>query len=96
MIVFIGMWNSEYALFCLGFWITKKNYIAQTGDPIGTGRGGESIYGLAYGDQAKYFDKEFIPKIKHKKFGCVSMINNGDGKHGSQVFYSYRSIHINF
>jgi peptidyl-prolyl cis-trans isomerase-like 4 len=46
----------------------KKNYVAQTGDPTGTGRGGESIFSFAYGDQAKYFEMERFPKIKHSKF----------------------------
>jgi Cyclophilin type peptidyl-prolyl cis-trans isomerase/CLD len=67
------------------FFYLKKDFILQTGDPTGTGRGGESAYGLAYGDQAKFFEQELIPKIKHRKLGAVSMINNGDNKHGSQV-----------
>ena len=40
-----------------------------------------------YGDQAKYFDAEIKPRIKHKKKGTVSMANNGDNLHGSQVRY---------
>lgn len=40
---------------------------------------------MAYGEQAKYFDWEIFPKIKHKKLGSLSMINNGNNQHGSQV-----------
>lgn len=38
-----------------------------------------------YGDQAKFFEAETKPRIKHKKRGTVSMANNGDNLHGSQV-----------
>ncbi len=38
-----------------------------------------------YGDQAKFFEAEIKPRIKHKKRGTVSMANNGDNLHGSQV-----------
>ena len=43
------------------------------------------IYRTLYGDQARYFDWEFVPKIKHVKSGLVSMVNNGNDMHGSQV-----------
>ena len=38
-----------------------------------------------YGDQARYFEAEIKPRIKHKKMGSLSMVNNGDNMHGSQV-----------
>lgn len=38
-----------------------------------------------YGDQAKFFDAETKPRLKHKSRGTVSMANNGDNLHGSQV-----------
>lgn len=38
-----------------------------------------------YGDQARFFDQEKVPRIKHRKRGTVSMVNNGSGQHGSQV-----------
>lgn len=38
-----------------------------------------------YGDQARFFEAEKVPRIKHKKKGTVSMVNNGSGQHGSQV-----------
>lgn len=43
------------------------------------------ILRFLYGDQAKFFEAETKPRIKHKKRGTVSMANNGDGLHGSQV-----------
>ncbi len=38
-----------------------------------------------YGEQAKYFEMEVKPRIKHKKKGTLSMVNNGSDMHGSQV-----------
>lgn len=38
-----------------------------------------------YGDQASFFEAEKVPRIKHKKKGTVSMVNNGSDQHGSQV-----------
>ncbi len=66
--------------FCL-----QTNFLAQTGDPTSSGRGGESIFRSLYGDQAKFFDAEIKPRIKHTKKGTVSMVNNGGDMHGSQV-----------
>ena len=43
-----------------------------------------------YGDQARYFDAEMKPKIKHKKRGLISMVDNGHHQHGSQVI----GVHI--
>ncbi|KAH0622375.1 hypothetical protein JD844_024631 [Phrynosoma platyrhinos] len=61
-----------------------RDFIVQTGDPQGTGRGGESIFCKLYGDQARFFEAEKVPRIKHKKKGTVSMVNNGNDQHGSQ------------
>lgn len=39
-----------------------------------------------YGEQARFFEMESLPKLKHTRIGTVSMVNNGDNLHGSQVF----------
>ena len=39
-----------------------------------------------YGDQARYFEMEGVPKLRHKRKGTVSMVNNGSDEHGSQFF----------
>nr|CAG4638571.1 EOG090X0971 [Cyclestheria hislopi] len=71
--------------FCL-FHLVERNFLAQTGDPTGTGRGGESIYGKLYGEQAKFYEAEQIPTLKHVKPGTLSMVNVGDNMLGSQFF----------
>jgi len=68
------------------FHTVQSDFIAQTGDPSGTGRGGESIFCQLYGEQAKYYEAETIPRIKHSKQGLVSMVNCGENVLGSQFF----------
>ena len=57
---------------CL-FFNVQANFIAQTGDPTNTGKGGESVFGLLYGEQARYFEDEIHPTRKHKRRGLVGM-----------------------
>merc|ERR1711997_261818 len=68
------------------FHTVQSDFIAQTGDPSGTGRGGESIFCQLYGEQAKYYEAETNPRIKHTKQGLISMVNCGDNVLGSQFF----------
>lgn len=82
---FLKLCKIKYYNYCL-FHKVEHNFSAQTGDPDGTGRGGESIFSHLYGDQAKYFDAEIKPRLKHTEIGTVSMTNNGHNMHASQFF----------
>lgn len=55
------------------------NFMLQTGDPTGTGRGGSSIYG-------EKFEDEISPSLKHTGAGILSMANSGPNTNGSQFF----------
>ncbi len=55
-----------------------KDFMIQGGDPTGTGRGGESIWGSS-------FEDEFSPGLCNLK-GTLSMANAGKNTNGSQFF----------
>jgi peptidyl-prolyl cis-trans isomerase B (cyclophilin B) len=62
------------------------NFMAQGGDPTGTGRGGPGY---------KY-DGEFDSSVKHNKPGMLSMANSGPGTDGSQFFLTFvHTPHLN-
>ncbi|XP_071953445.1 spliceosome-associated protein CWC27 homolog [Antedon mediterranea] len=58
-----------------------KGFIAQGGDPTGTGEGGVSIYG-------KTFKDEFHSRLKFVRRGLVAMANAGPNDNGSQFFFT--------
>lgn len=55
-----------------------KDFMIQGGDPTGTGRAGESIWGSK-------FEDEFSPEL-HNYCGALSMANAGPNTNGSQFF----------
>ncbi|MDH5597433.1 MAG: peptidylprolyl isomerase [Candidatus Peregrinibacteria bacterium] len=54
------------------------DFMVQGGDPTGTGRGGESLWGGK-------FEDEFSPNLKNVR-GALSMANAGPDTNGSQFF----------
>ena len=56
-----------------------KNFMIQGGDPTGTGRGGESVWGKPFEDEVK-------KEVTFDKRGILAMANAGPGTNGSQFF----------
>lgn len=56
-----------------------KGFMIQGGDPSGTGRGGQSVFG-------KSFNDEFKPNVTFDKAGLLAMANAGPNTNGSQFF----------
>jgi len=75
---FIGLANKGYYNGVIFHRVIEK-FMIQGGDPTGTGRGGESIYGAKFND-------EFVSSLKHDSTGILSMANAGPNTNGSQFF----------
>ena len=86
---FLKLCKIKYYNNCL-FHSVTRDFAVQTGDPTGTGRGGDSIYGKLFGDQARFFEDETRPGLKHKAKGTVSMASAGENLNASQFLITAR------
>ena len=59
-----------------------KGFMLQGGDPTGTGKGGESIWGGKFSDELR-------SENTHAARGTLSMANSGPNTNGSQFFMTY-------
>ncbi|MBM3201656.1 MAG: peptidylprolyl isomerase [Chlamydiae bacterium] len=56
-----------------------RDFMIQGGDPTGTGRGGESLFG-------RNFEDEVTLNVKFNEKGLLAMANRGPNTNGSQFF----------
>ena len=93
----IELWSKEAPLACRNFvqlCMEKyyddcifhriiKGFLAQTGDPTGSGGGGASVYGEAFKD-------EFHSRLRFNRRGIVAMAGNGEDRNSneSQFFFT--------
>lgn len=59
-----------------------KGFMVQTGDPTGTGKGGQSVYGEPYPDEVR-------STLKFNNRGLVAFANSGPDSNRSQFFITY-------
>ncbi|GLE00019.1 hypothetical protein PINS_up008746 [Pythium insidiosum] len=78
------------------FFNVQENFMVQSGDPTGTGRGGMSLYGHLYGEQARCFEDEIRPHLKHCKKGLVGMANSGPNTNVSQFYITTRDNDLEY
>ncbi|VDK66197.1 unnamed protein product [Onchocerca ochengi] len=78
---FLALCASGYYDNCI-FHRNIKDFMVQTGDPTGTGKGGDSIWGGPIED-------ELNAALKHDARGVVSMAGNGPNTSRSQFFITY-------
>uniref|UniRef100_U5EWX9 peptidylprolyl isomerase n=1 Tax=Corethrella appendiculata TaxID=1370023 RepID=U5EWX9_9DIPT len=80
---FIKLCKLKYYNFNL-FHTIQHGFVAQTGDPTGTGDSGKSVWGVLEGSHKRFFEPESVPKIKHTEPGLLSMVGSDDNMVGSQ------------
>ncbi|MEJ5262376.1 MAG: peptidylprolyl isomerase [Ignavibacterium sp.] len=79
---FVGLANKGYYNGVI-FHRVIDNFMIQGGDPTGTGRGGQSLWGGK-------FEDEIVPELKHNSEGILSMANAGPNTNGSQFFITLK------
>lgn len=82
---FLKLCKMKYYNFSL-FHKIERGFIAQTGDPNGSGSGGSSVYGLIHGEEARFFRGAQEPRLGHSSIGTVSFASHGEHRYGSQFF----------
>jgi peptidyl-prolyl cis-trans isomerase-like 3 len=66
-----------------------KGFMIQGGDPTGTGKGGDSVWGGT-------FDDELCGELRHDRRGVVAMANKGPNTNRAQFFICYaKQPHLN-
>ncbi|GAA6059578.1 hypothetical protein JCM10212_000634 [Sporobolomyces blumeae] len=75
---FVGLAKKNYYDDVIFHRVIPK-FMLQTGDPLGDGTGGESLWGST-------FEDEIVPSLRHDRPYTLSMANAGPKTNGSQFF----------
>ncbi|KAF5391603.1 hypothetical protein D9757_002533 [Collybiopsis confluens] len=78
---FLALCASNYYDGCI-FHRSIKGFMIQTGDPTGSGKGGQSIWGKPFADETR-------STLKFNARGIVAMANSGPDSNKSQFFIAY-------
>ena len=61
-----------------------RHFVAQGGDPTGTGRGGDSLWGAPFAD-------EFDSRLTHSERGVLAYANDGRDRNKQQFYVTFKS-----
>ena len=88
---FLKLCKLKYYNNCL-FYNIQQNFLCQSGDPTGTGTGGDSVYGLINGPQHTFFEDELAMSKKIDRVGLIGMAHSGskENSNRSQFFITLR------
>lgn len=86
---FVKLCKMKYYNNCL-FMTVEKDFIARTGDPTNTGRGGCCVHAKLPGLGHRFFKDEIHPALKHNVRGTVGMANEKPNENGSQFYITLR------
>ena len=88
---FLKLCKIKYYNGCL-FYNVQQNFICQTGDPTGTGKGGIALSGLLDSRGAAAFEDEIVQSRKINKVGLVCMAHDlaKENANRSQFFITLR------
>jgi len=86
---FVKLCKMKYYNNCL-FMTVQKDFIAQTGDPTNTGKGGCCVHAKLPGLGQRFFKDEIHPALKHNVKGTVAMANEKPNENGSQFYITLR------
>lgn len=92
---FLKLCKVKYYNNCL-FYCVEKDFIAKSGDPTNTGKGGNSVHGLiaqsSSGENVAdpYFKDEFHHDLKHNAIGVVGVANDKPNMNSSQFYITLR------
>jgi len=78
---FLALCASNYYDGCL-FHRNIRSFMVQTGDPTGSGKGGQSIWGKTFPDEVR-------STLKFNARGMVAMANSGPDTNKAQFFVTY-------
>ncbi|KXN86058.1 Peptidyl-prolyl cis-trans isomerase-like 3, partial [Leucoagaricus sp. SymC.cos] len=84
---FLALCAANYYDGCI-FHRNIKAFMVQTGDPSGSGKGGQSIWGAPFPDEIR-------STLKFNTRGIVAMANSGPDSNKSQFFVTYsKQLHL--
>lgn len=99
---FLKLCKLKYYNWCF-FHHVQKGFVAQTGDPSGTGTGGEALEAVLLGASpnvtraaARFFPDEIVKGLRHDRRGLLAMANAGKDRNGSQFYITLSDRHLDY